>query len=89
MRLLSWYAIELAAEGHRYDDIRRYGLEYCREAMNGESTAPCGGFDPVKKEWQKYVVIDKVWGDRLLLMPIPTSAMDVNPLLKDDQNPGY
>ena len=57
--------------------------------MNGESTAPCGGFDPVKKEWQKYVVIDKVWGDRLLLMPIPTSAMDVNPLLKDDQNPGY
>lgn len=41
--------IELAAEGHRYDDIRRYGLEYCREAMNGESTAPCGGFDPVKK----------------------------------------
>lgn len=51
--------------------------------------APCGGFDPVKKEWQKYVVIDKVWGDRLLLMPIPTSAMDVNPLLKDDQNPGY
>lgn len=81
--------IELAAEGHRYDDIRRYGLEYCREAMNGESTAPCGGFDPVKKEWQKYVVIDKVWGDRLLLMPIPTSAMDVNPLLKDDQNPGY
>lgn len=28
-------------------------------------------------------------GDRLLLMPIPTSAMDVNPLLKDDQNHGY
>jgi hypothetical protein len=81
--------IELAAEGHRYDDIRRYGLDYCRKVMNGESTAPCGGFDPVKKEWQKYVVINKVWGDRLLLMPIPTSAMDVNPLLKDDQNPGY
>ncbi len=36
--------IELAAEGHRYDDIRRYGLKYCREAMNGESTAPCGRF---------------------------------------------
>lgn len=81
--------IELAAEGHRYDDIRRYGVEYCRKVMNGESTAPCGSFDPEKKEWHKYVVINKVWGDRLLLMPIPTSAMDVNPLLKEDQNPGY
>ena len=53
------------------------------------AVAIMGECDPVKKEWQKYVVIDKVWGDRLLLMPIPTSAMDVNPLLKDDQNPGY
>ena len=34
--------IELAAEGHRYDDIRRYGLEYCREAMNvGEVQPSC------------------------------------------------
>lgn len=81
--------IELAAEGHRFDDIRRYGLEYCRVAMNGESTAPCGGFDVKKQQWQKYVVINKTWGDRLLLMPIPTGAMDVNPLLKDDQNSGY
>lgn len=81
--------IELAAEGHRFDDIRRYGLEYCRKAMNGESTAPCGLFDPVKKEWTKYVVIDKVWGDRLMLMPLPTSAMDLNPILRGDQNPGY
>ncbi|WP_300704415.1 RagB/SusD family nutrient uptake outer membrane protein [Bacteroides sp.] len=81
--------IELAAEGHRFDDIRRYGVEYCREVMNGESTAPCGGFDVKEQKWNKYVVIDKTWGDRLLLMPIPTGAMDVNPLLKDDQNPGY
>lgn len=81
--------IELAAEGHRFDDIRRYGTEYCREVMNGESTAPCGGFDVQEQKWNKYVVIDKTWGDRLILMPIPTGAMDVNPLLKDDQNPGY
>lgn len=81
--------IELAAEGHRFDDIRRYGVAYCREVMNGESTAPCGGFDVSSQKWQKYTVIDKTWGDRLILMPIPTAAMDVNPLLKDDQNPGY
>ncbi|MCS3094981.1 RagB/SusD family nutrient uptake outer membrane protein [Bacteroides fragilis] len=26
--------IELAAEGHRFDDIRRYGNDYCSKAMN-------------------------------------------------------
>jgi len=29
------------------------------------------------------------WDDRLMLMPIPQEAIDLNPLLKDDQNPGY
>jgi putative outer membrane protein, probably involved in nutrient binding len=42
-----------------------------------------------RQEWNTYTVIDKTWGDRLMLMPIPTAAMDVNPLLKDDQNDGY
>lgn len=70
--------IELAAEGHRFDDIRRYGADYCRKVMNGPSKAPCGK-----------TLINKQWDDRLLLMPIPQGAIDVNPLLKDDQNPGY
>lgn len=70
--------IELAVEGHRFDDVRRYGSEYCRKYLDGSSTAPNG-----------YVVINKKWDDRLMLMPIPTNAIDVNPLLKDDQNPGY
>lgn len=70
--------IELAAEGHRFDDIRRYGSDYCKQVMNGPSYAPNG-----------YQVINKVWDDRLLLMPIPQSSIDLNPLLKDDQNPGY
>ena len=70
--------IELAGEGHRFDDIRRYGSDYCKKVMNGPSYAPNG-----------YQVINKVWDDRLLLMPIPQSSIDLNPLLKDDQNPGY
>lgn len=70
--------IELAGEGHRYDDIRRYGLEYCKQVMTGPTYAPNG-----------YTVVDKKWNDRVLLMPIPNVAMEVNPLLKEDQNPGY
>lgn len=70
--------IELAVEGHRFDDVRRYGSDYCKEYLNGPSTAPDGS-----------VVVNKKWDDRLLLMPIPTAAIDLNPLLKDDQNPGY
>lgn len=70
--------IELAAEGHRFDDIRRYGSDYCKQVMNGPSYAPNG-----------YQVINKVWDDRLLLMPIPQGSIDLNPLLKNDQNPGY
>lgn len=80
--------IELAGEGHRYEDIRRYGKEYCAKVMNTTTYAPCGGYDK-SKGWQPYVVINKSWGDRLMLMPIPTAAIDNNPLLADDQNPGY
>lgn len=80
--------IELAGEGHRYEDIRRYGKEYCSDVMNTTTYAPCGRYDK-NNGWQPYVVIDKTWGDRLMLMPIPTAAIDNNPLLADDQNVGY
>lgn len=70
--------IELAAEGQRFDDIRRYGTEYAKKVMTGASYAPNG-----------YTVITKEWNDRLKLMPIPQSAIDLNPLLKADQNTGY
>lgn len=70
--------IELAGEGHRFDDIRRYGSTYCAKVMNGPTLDPSGK-----------TLVNKQWSDRLLLMPIPQGAIDVNPLLKDDQNPGY
>ena len=70
--------IELAAEGQRYDDIRRYGAAYCNKVMNATVYAPNG-----------YEVVNMTWSDRLMLMPIPQGAMDLNPLLRDDQNPGY
>jgi len=70
--------IELAGEGQRFNDIRRYGKEYCAKVMSGPTYAPNG-----------YLVVQKAWSDRLMLMPIPQSAIDLNPLLGTDQNPGY
>lgn len=68
--------IELAGEGHRFADIRRAGTEYAAKCMNTTSYSPNG-----------YPLIDKKWSDHLMLMPIPASARDFNPLL--EQNPGY
>lgn len=70
--------IELAGEGQRFFDIRRYGSDYANKVMNGKTLAPNG-----------YKIVEKIWNDRLMLMPIPQSAIDLNPQLKDDQNPGY
>lgn len=70
--------IELAGEGHRYEDIRRYGNDYAQSAMSGTTYAPNG-----------YTVVKKEWNNRLMLMPIPQSAIDLNPNLLSDQNPGY
>lgn len=70
--------IELAGEGQRFQDIRRYGEKYCEQYMNGPTYNPAGK-----------LLVNKVWDKRLMLMPIPQSAIDFNPLLKDDQNPGY
>ena len=70
--------IELAGEGHRYEDIRRYCNDYASKAMSGDTKAPNGD-----------IVVKKAWGERLMLMPIPQAAIDLNPSLGQDQNPGY
>ena len=70
--------IELAGEGHRYFDIRRYGKDYAAKCMNMTMYSVDNNFNFAMK-----------WDDRLMLMPIPQEAIDLNPLLKDDQNPGY
>lgn len=68
--------IELAGEGQRFADIRRAGNEYVSKYMRTTTYAPNG-----------YVLVAKNWSDHLMLMPIPQSARDFNPLL--EQNPGY
>lgn len=80
--------VELAGEGLRYYDIRLYedntrnggykGTQAASVVMSGDV------FDPYGNK-----VVTKVWDPRLMLLPIPAAASDVNPELLKDQNPGY
>lgn len=78
--------IELAGEGLRYFDIRLYEDEKRNGGIKGEQAASVvmqgQTYDPVGNKSAL-----KVWDKRLMLMPIPTTSRDKNPLL--DQNEGY
>lgn len=71
--------IELAGEGQRYQDIKRYDAEYVKKHMDNVAiTQPDGD-----------VVLTMQWDERMRLKPLPQQAIDLNPGLKNDQNPGY
>lgn len=71
--------IELAGEGQRWYDIRRYDDVYVKKHMeNVPITQPDGD-----------VVLTMQWNSRMRLKPLPQTAMDLNPALQSDQNPGY
>ena len=71
--------IELAGEGLCADDLSRYDDTYMNSLMNNVPiTMPDGE-----------TVITMKWDNRMHLRPIPQTAMDLNPLLRNDQNPGY
>jgi hypothetical protein len=74
-RIVHERGVELALEGHRYGDLKRWGL--LKQAMSGPVTDIVGNklFDR------------QPFTDALLLWPIPTSAKDANPNL--EQNPGW
>lgn len=74
--------IELAAEGHRYFDIRRYELEdptYSDAAsvVQNEDVYDCNKENVIKMRWEP----------KLIYLPIPQQARDFNENL--DQNEGY
>lgn len=71
--------IELAGEGNRGDDMVRYEDSYWMKCMNNVPLASPDG----------EVLLTMKWSDRMRLRPLPTTAMDMNPLLKGDQNKGY
>ncbi len=67
-------AVELAAEGHRFDDLKRWGL---LETLNGK----------VEKSFTGRSYYTKVFSERDYLWPIPQSEIDKNSSLT--QNPGW
>ncbi len=76
--------VELAFEDHRFWDVRRW--------MIGETTREIYGMDIRKQEddsftYQKVMVEQRVFEDKMNLYPIPQSEIDINPEL--EQNPGW
>lgn len=67
-------AVELAGEGHSFSDIRRWGL---LETLNGLA----------EKFFTGKVFYTRGVTSRDYLWPIPSTEIDMNPLLK--QNPGW
>lgn len=69
-------AVELAAEGHSFSDMRRWGV---LEEVGG----------PVQNIMRTSSKYDRVVRERDYLWPIPQTEMDINPNLKGHQNPGW
>ena len=67
-------AVELAAEGHRFGDLKRWGL---LETLNGK----------VEKSFTGKSYYTKVFSERDYLWPIPQTEIDLNSDLT--QNPGW
>lgn len=75
--------IELAGEGKRAEDVSRYDEEYWKAHMDGVSI-----FAPNSRDVSNAVLTMK-WSSRMRLKPIPSKAVDLNPALQADQNPGW
>lgn len=71
--------IELAGEGRRAEDVSRYDEQYWIDRMNGVPIEAPNGT----------TVLTMKWNSRMRLKPIPINAIDLNPALREDQNPGY
>jgi hypothetical protein len=67
-------AVELAGEGHRFNDLRRWGV--AREVLNKNAVSIYGGF-----------LYGQVFTDRDMLWPIPAVEIERNPVI--EPNPGW
>lgn len=75
-RIVHERAVELAAEGHRFGDLKRWKL--CEEKLNFKYDDILGN----DRYTRKFVERDYLW-------PIPLTELERNPDLKSQQNPGW
>lgn len=71
--------IELAFEDHRFWDIRRWKIGFVVEQIYG--------VNKIDGAYQKKIVQNRVWKDKMYLYPIPQNEIYVNGNLT--QNPGW
>jgi tetratricopeptide (TPR) repeat protein len=74
-RIMHERAVELASEGHRFSDLRRWGL--AEEMLSGK----------VEKGLLGSNLFTRSFTDRDYLWPIPAQEIEINPGL--NQNPGW
>lgn len=72
---------ELVMEGHRFYDAMRLGLTLNRVPSEGEGI--------VDHYLNSTDLISPNWNDYRIILAIPQAEIDVNPNLKEQQNPGY
>jgi len=86
--------IELAMEGRRWPDIHR--LQFCphypingvpQKLANGD--VPAASFALGTEYSGPYGVTTIAYTNYRFLWPIPQSELDINPTLKEEQNPGW
>lgn len=76
--------VELAAEGFRFDDLRRWKAG---KLLNNPKTY-LGARDPATNNYRiLYPGFSRNWEDKLYLYPLPTIELTLNPQLK--QNPNW
>ena len=81
--------LELAMEGQRLFDIRRYGLAYATAAINGYINGEGGGAEKTRVEYKKSA---EAFTQRHLLFPIPNIQVQLSSVNGEDrlkQNPGW
>lgn len=76
--------VELAFENHRFWDIRRWQIGPSTQEIYGVNIDRLGENN---FEYERVLVEDRVWNDRMYLYPIPQNEVFINESL--EQNPGW
>lgn len=81
--------LELAMEGQRFYDIRRWGMPYAADAINGYVKGEGGGAEMARRP---YLINAETFSQKHLLFPIPNAQIELSTVGTEQrltQNPGW